>query len=102
MTGRDRRELDRLVRTSADAHHAMGRMLADQGQNELAFRHLIEATRIRPDLAEAFLDLGRLFAAEGQTEPAEIALRRALDLRPGWPEATQALSALPPGAPGER
>jgi tetratricopeptide (TPR) repeat protein len=94
VTEHDRRQFEGLVRSSADAHDAMGSLAAAQGENKLAIRHLAEAARIRPDFAEAHLHLGEALAADGQIQAAEFERRKALELRPGWPEATQALARL--------
>lgn len=68
-----------------------GRLLAHQGQTELAIDKFREAIRMRPDHSLAMYNLSVLLSRTGKAEEAEPILRRLLEIDDGNFEAYNAL-----------
>jgi tetratricopeptide (TPR) repeat protein len=90
----------------ADAHHNLGRELADTGQLDEAIPHFEKAIAINPSFAEARTALGCVLVETGQIAPAIAHLQKALaqwrealrldpNYAPAMNEAAHALAASP-------
>jgi predicted CXXCH cytochrome family protein len=80
-----------------DSGYALGRLnygtaLAKRGELAAAGRHLAEAARLEPTLADAHLGLGNIEGMRGQPEGAIPHFRRALEINPGLDAARMNLA----------
>jgi tetratricopeptide (TPR) repeat protein len=69
------------------AHNNLGLALRNQGRNEEAIAHYLEAARIRPQFLDARNNLSDVYLAEGRTEEAMRYIGEALNLSRTSPEA---------------
>jgi tetratricopeptide (TPR) repeat protein len=86
---------DTLARNPAAwiAHNNLGVLLTGHGRLDEALRHLEEALRLRPDLAEIRVSLGAALLAAGRAAEAGEQYRRAVALSPELPSAHAGLGA---------
>jgi tetratricopeptide (TPR) repeat protein len=70
-----------------DAHHLLGALAHQRGQNDVALHFLTAARRLRPDVAELHRNLGIVCKAAGRLEEALDSYREALHLQPAYWEA---------------
>lgn len=70
-------------RSSFDALHLLGVVVAQQGRLEEAARYLVRALRIRPDSADAHCTLANVQRAQLRLDAAIASYRRAIALQPG-------------------
>src|SRR5215469_8028307 len=78
----------------ARSYLEQGLELASRGRLEAALGRMEMATRLRPDLAEAWFSLGALQHARGNADLAIGSLEKALALRPDYGEALNALGLI--------
>jgi tetratricopeptide (TPR) repeat protein len=64
------------------AHHALGNILAGQGQFKAAISHFKAAVKIRPDKATLHSELGRALASQGRFDQSIPHLQAALRIKP--------------------
>lgn len=85
-----------LSRTHAEANHAMGMVLLQQGNSALARQHLLVATAQQPNRNDPaalqihsnwLVDLGDLFESTGDTKAAEESYSQAISHAPRNPRA---------------
>ncbi|HWR97253.1 MAG TPA: tetratricopeptide repeat protein [Candidatus Methanoperedens sp.] len=81
---------------AAPAWHQQGLAFARERLHEEARESLLEALRLRPDLAEAHSDLGVVCANLGRYREADAAFAAALRLRPDLPQALAGRELLRP------
>lgn len=66
--------------TAAEAHYYLGRILRQQGQNDMALEQLNQAEVLRPDNAAVFAELGQTYVQMRKYPEAQKQLEHALTL----------------------
>lgn len=66
--------------TAAEAHYYLGRILRQQGQNDMALEQLNQAEALRPDNAAVFAELGQTYIQMRKYPEAQKQLEHALTL----------------------
>lgn len=93
----DRRELERFVYNHPEDDKALYRLamvLAKEGDNEAAIRHLSELTRRKPRNAGLYYKLGLIYHRAGNPSAARNCMRVVLKLEPADAKAAAALTKL--------
>jgi len=78
--------------THADAHHALGLALADQGQLDQTVAHFSQAVRAQPNHAQAHYHLANALLRQGKTRPAVLQYSATLGIDPHHAGAMRALA----------
>jgi tetratricopeptide (TPR) repeat protein len=66
----------------AEAHYLLSRICTSRGETDEALKHLEMATKLEPELAEAWSDLGELYRVKLNAAGALASFERAVNLNP--------------------
>lgn len=67
-----------------EIHYRLGKLYADAGRLDKARENYLLASKLNPNLTEAFYDLGHIFALQGEYEEAEKMFARVVDQAPPY------------------
>lgn len=67
-----------------EIHYRLGRLYFDIGNMAKARENYLLASKLNPNLTEAFFNLGHLYASQGEYEQAEKMFARVVDLAPTY------------------
>ena len=80
--------------SNADAHHILGLISMQKGDNINALRQITKAIEISPEIALFYNSLGNLYLKNGDTNNAFLSLQKAIKLEPGMAEAHYSLGVI--------
>lgn len=79
---------------AATAHFSIARMYLAMGQNDMAVASADEATKIKPDLFQAYFVKGKALAALGKDDEAIVAYKKAIEKKQNYGNAHYGLGLI--------